>query len=690
MSSSPAPSTLERVGGKLANFRSRWKRFAGSPVVGWVSSGVRFKFTSKPGDNFAHRIPKDSEREILRAAIKEMLEKDVIERVPVRERFRGVYSPLSTVAKKGSSKRRPILDLRWLNSHIVPEHFKMEGLADAKNLLSENSYMTKLDLKDAFNHILVHKDHRRYFRFMFENDHFQWKALGFGVSSAPRLFTKTLAPVIGVLRKDGYKVVRYIDDLLLIWNSEEEAKSGTKEVVRVLESFGFTINTEKSVFVPAQRMEFLGFVIDTTENSLSLSKAKMSGIKKEAKKIWNNGSISPRKLASFLGTISAAAQAFPQARLMVSHLMKFKNFHAQKSWDKAWDLHTNELNELLWWFKSASHASSAPLWPPPPYTTLTTDASHTGWGAWLSEGLSTHGSFSEQEAMLSSNKREALAVRLGVESLVKARSNSCWVSIKVRTDNTSIMRYLSRRGGRVWGLESILHPLVWDLLEKKVWIVVEHIPGEENSRADALSRMKRDNQDWCLNKEIFWKIARVLGTPSVDLFASRLNCQVPHYFSRFPDPKAMGTNCFLHRWPQNCLLWANPPFVLLKKTLWYFKTYGGNSTLILLCPGWKSASWWTSLLELATQPPLIIPPQMGIFSPIQHRRVQFPAPNWSAHVWTLSNDSEERKDFQKLLLSFWLNPGLQTRTRHMREVGRNGWSGLYEWVLTHSSFLRLD
>ena len=55
-----------------------------------------------------------------------------------------------------------------------------------------------MDLKDAYFHVRVVPAHRQYLRFN------QFKALPFGLSWAPRVFTKTLALLIVWLKLSEY------------------------------------------------------------------------------------------------------------------------------------------------------------------------------------------------------------------------------------------------------------------------------------------------------------------------------------------------------------------------------------------------------------------------------------------------------------------------------------------------------
>ena len=56
--------------------------------------------------------------------------------------------------------------------------------------------MTKLDMRDAYHSIPIDKQSRCYLQFIFEGKFYQFKVLVFGLSTAPRIFTKVMKPVV--------------------------------------------------------------------------------------------------------------------------------------------------------------------------------------------------------------------------------------------------------------------------------------------------------------------------------------------------------------------------------------------------------------------------------------------------------------------------------------------------------------
>ena len=121
--------------------------------------------------------------------------------------------------------------------------------------------MTKLDLKDAYLSVPIHADSQKFLRFIWKDKTYQFQALPFGLNIAPRVFTRLLKPVAAFLRKRGVRLVIYLDNILIIGSSVEEIRQFTE--MSLLESLGFIINKEKSIFTPTQIITFLGFTINS-------------------------------------------------------------------------------------------------------------------------------------------------------------------------------------------------------------------------------------------------------------------------------------------------------------------------------------------------------------------------------------------------------------------------------------------
>lgn len=119
------------------------------------------------------------------------------------------------LVKKPNGSFRFILNLKNLNKHIDPPHFKLEDYRSVKDLLHKDYFLASIDLKDAYILIPIHDAHQKYLKFEFEDNIYKFSCMPFGISIAPYTFTKLLKPVITYLRNLGIICVIYLEDILV-------------------------------------------------------------------------------------------------------------------------------------------------------------------------------------------------------------------------------------------------------------------------------------------------------------------------------------------------------------------------------------------------------------------------------------------------------------------------------------------
>lgn len=95
--------------------------------------------------------------------------------------------------------------------------------------------------------------------------HFQCRALPFGLSSAPKIFTKVLGEALAPLREWEICIHPYLDDHLLQAPSVPMLSAYLHQTQVWLQELGWLINTQKSVLHPSQVLTYLGYEINTKE-----------------------------------------------------------------------------------------------------------------------------------------------------------------------------------------------------------------------------------------------------------------------------------------------------------------------------------------------------------------------------------------------------------------------------------------
>jgi len=151
---------------------------------------------------------------------------------------------------KPNGEYRFIFNLKNLNRYIANQKFKMEDFRTALRIIEPNCLMATLDLKDAYFLISIHTNDRKYLRFVWKRQLFQFTCLPFGLCTGPRIFTKIMKPVVGRLRSIGYRSVNYLDDLFLLGSTYDLCRRNCEASVELLHSLGFVVNMKKSCLKP--------------------------------------------------------------------------------------------------------------------------------------------------------------------------------------------------------------------------------------------------------------------------------------------------------------------------------------------------------------------------------------------------------------------------------------------------------
>ncbi|KAK6180208.1 hypothetical protein SNE40_012400 [Patella caerulea] len=150
----------------------------------------------------------------------------------------------------------------------------MDTFNTAVNLITKNVFLTSIDIRDAYYGVKVSTADRKYLIFYFDNELYQFTCRPNGLASAPRKYTKLCKPVYSTLRKMGITIMGYIDDSLIVSDSEEESLQAVKSYVNLLKQLGFLINYNKSSLIPTQRIQFLRFIIDSVKMVIELPESK--------------------------------------------------------------------------------------------------------------------------------------------------------------------------------------------------------------------------------------------------------------------------------------------------------------------------------------------------------------------------------------------------------------------------------
>ena len=159
-----------------------------------------------------------------------------------QSKISGVFNRLFLVPKP--NKWRPILDLSKLNLFVKAEKFKMETPETIRTSLQLGEWVTSIEFKDAYFHIPIQEQSRKYMRFHVRGWTYQFKALPFGLSTAPMEFTVIAKEVKLMAIHKGIRIHQYLDDWLVRARSHQICLQDTQDLVKMCQQLGLLVNLE--------------------------------------------------------------------------------------------------------------------------------------------------------------------------------------------------------------------------------------------------------------------------------------------------------------------------------------------------------------------------------------------------------------------------------------------------------------
>ncbi len=305
----------------LKDFRATWERLP--DISRWVLCAIRYGYTIQfqkclpPFRGILPTIVISKETAVLRQEVSSLLRKEATEEVhPLSDGVR-FLQPIFCCAQK-----------RWrLTTNIGFTPFESctqnEQIQDVDSKIYSVSDSTKrLVCHDRSEGcILSYSDQRKFLRFALEGKAYQYRVLPFRLALAPQTFTKWMDSVLAPLRLQGVRVPNYLDDWLVLAQSQTQARSHWDLVLNHLSSLGLRTNLQKSVLIPCQRRTFLGIDLDSRAMRARLSPPCIQSFMACLRHFKAGRTVTVSLCLKLLGLIAAAS---PVIRLGLLHMRPFK------------------------------------------------------------------------------------------------------------------------------------------------------------------------------------------------------------------------------------------------------------------------------------------------------------------------------------------------------------------------------
>ncbi|CAK1540027.1 unnamed protein product [Leptosia nina] len=207
--------------------------------------------------------------------IQTMIRERVLEFAPMTPSF---ISPLFII-RKNNGKNRVIFNLKALNQFMKPEPFHLFHHYQMPKFLQQGDWMVKLDISQAYYHVPISVKHRCFLRVSYKGRLLQMTCLPFGLAIAPKMFASVTNWTAELLRRQGLRVIVFLDDYLLVHQDREVLQAQVHKAMQFLQNLGWNINSKKSICTPTRLIDFLGITWDTNSNRKFLPTEKINKIR---------------------------------------------------------------------------------------------------------------------------------------------------------------------------------------------------------------------------------------------------------------------------------------------------------------------------------------------------------------------------------------------------------------------------
>lgn len=171
----------------------------------------------------------------------------------------------------------------------------------------------------------------------------------------------------------------------------------------------------------------------------------------------------------------------------------------------------------------------------------------------------------------------------------------------------------------------------------------------------------------------------------MDLFASRLNFQIEKFCAWKPDPSASFIDALSLNWRYFDFAYMFPPFSLLSSCVQKIRMEGTKA--ILIAPLWPTQPWFTRLMELLIDRPVIIPKIKNLLK-IPYKSKEHPLQERLVLIACLvSGNYTENWDFRQRQWKLSCHPGKLELKNNIRRSQKDGFSTVVKNRLIHFSLL---
>lgn len=436
---------------------------------------------------------------------------------------------LGAVPKSDGCSFRPITDCRQplgesINCHMdsTAMKFSYNSVDNISGAMTAGCYMAVLDIAHAYRSVSINPLH-------WSLQGIKWLVDGkleylldtricFGLRCAPFIFTRLSEFIVRCMHRRGYvRVFQYLDDFIIMEDSQEKCCQAQTLLIRLLHSLGFNISWKK-VISPSQKVRFLGVNFDSQRMKLSLPEDKLVKLHAELRFFQDRSRATKRQLQRLCGHLSHCAKVIRGGRTFSNRIIAL--LQGLKEGNPRIKLSPCFKLDIEWW-QSWSHSfngeacliernfGQGPV--------IETDSCLQGYGAvsgrdwiagffntsvvpdFLAELEASHSHWRNSEVPTSGGRLDINCCEIIPVVQAMHRWGRDWNNSQVLflSDNTQVVQMINRGISASKNCMTCIRNLFWLSVKYNCHLVARYIPGKENVIPDRLSRLCFTN-DWDL------------------------------------------------------------------------------------------------------------------------------------------------------------------------------------------------
>ena len=407
-------------------------------------------------------------------------------------------SPLMTRDKPDGSGKRVIIDLSFPEGKSVNDgicktatpKYRLPTPLDLADLMLESgkgAFLWKSDLSRAYRQLRVDPLDYPLLGIRHTNQYFIDICPSFGCRASGQAQQRVSNAVTYLMGLDNFAVLAYVDDFCGVAASKHQARQGFERFHSLTHELGLKLAPDKTC-PPATTMEWLGFVFNTNDMSITIPQQKLDDLLHEAHLWMDRTHATRQQIQSLAGRLNHVSLCIRPARRFMGRILA--TLRAAKD-ELAVPIDAEFKKDVRWFCEFARATNRRILIEPKlPVLEIECDACPLGAGAFSPTSyyaLSFPTTFSD---LYHISQLEAINLVLAIKSLVRAEVTQ--TRILVKTDNMGAKWALSTGRTRDPILSACAREIWLIAALQGLEVLIHHAPGESLILADALSRSSSD------------------------------------------------------------------------------------------------------------------------------------------------------------------------------------------------------